>query len=530
MVTDAAEGVLANDQDAEQNVLTATLVTEPAHGSVTVQADGSLRYEPAPDYFGSDSFTYIASDGHEASGPATVHLDVLPVNDLPVTAEDFFLALPGRTLNVPSHQGVLANDSDVEGSELSAVLADAPEHGNLTLATDGSFTYLPRAGFEGEDRFVYQASDAADFSERTQVTISVSALPLAISEFMAANSTTLTTRTRLDAADRFRGDAEALDWIEIHNLLTHAINIGGMHLSDDPDNLTAWTIPAGTVLPADGRLVVYASAKDIRDPSLDENGLLHTNFKLSADGEYLSLANPQGVVLHDYAPSFPPQVVDVSYGLAAGGLRYFDTPTPGAANGTGLMGIVPQPQIDVEHGFFEEPFQVAHDDGDGRCLRSLHDGRQSTDRDHWNRVFRPDHDQRYDDAARGSLPNGLYSFERQHTNLHLPSGRAATIACWRSPRRLANGFGQRAVVRLWNGPRYRGRPGVGSTADRRVDADPFDVVSYGDGKPHRSGQRHLRQRAAGRPQLGAAGFDRTDQSGWQRRVSDRCGRADPRWL
>lgn len=89
-------GVLGNDTDPENNALTAVLVTDVSHGTLNLNADGSFSYLPAGNYFGSDSFTYIANDGSNDSGPATVSLTINPVNDAPtVTAGiDSVLTLP----------------------------------------------------------------------------------------------------------------------------------------------------------------------------------------------------------------------------------------------------------------------------------------------------------------------------------------------------------------------------------------------------------------------------------------------------
>jgi VCBS repeat-containing protein len=77
-------GVLANDADVENDLLTAALVASPAHGTVTLNVNGSFVYNPAANYHGPDSFTYRVSDGATNSVPATVNITVRPVNDAPV--------------------------------------------------------------------------------------------------------------------------------------------------------------------------------------------------------------------------------------------------------------------------------------------------------------------------------------------------------------------------------------------------------------------------------------------------------------
>ena len=76
-------GVLANDSDPEGSVLSAVLVSDVQHGSVILNPDGSFSYTPDQDYFGPDSFSYIASDGERDSMEALVTLTITSVNDVP---------------------------------------------------------------------------------------------------------------------------------------------------------------------------------------------------------------------------------------------------------------------------------------------------------------------------------------------------------------------------------------------------------------------------------------------------------------
>lgn len=121
-----------------------------------------------------------------------------------------------------------------------------------------------------------------------------------ISEFMAANSRTL--------ADE---NGEYSDWIEIYNGGANAVNLEGWHLTDDQGFLTKWTFPA-TNLNAGAFLVVFASDKDRRVAGRE----LHTNFKLSAGGEYLALVRPDGTnIVTEFPPPFRSQAPDVSFGF-----------------------------------------------------------------------------------------------------------------------------------------------------------------------------------------------------------------------
>src|SRR5207247_10950606 len=81
-------GVLTNDTDADGNTITAVKVTNPSHGTVTLNADGSFSYVPAAGYTGSDSFTYKANDGSLDSNVATLSITVNASNHAPVAATD----------------------------------------------------------------------------------------------------------------------------------------------------------------------------------------------------------------------------------------------------------------------------------------------------------------------------------------------------------------------------------------------------------------------------------------------------------
>jgi VCBS repeat-containing protein len=166
--------VLGNDADPDGDPLTAALVTGPSHGSLTLNANGSFTYTPAPDYAGIDSFTYRASDGTLTSSLTTVTITVNAVNDAPAAADDAYDTTEDTALTVAT-PGVLGNDSDPDGNQLSAVLGSGPSHGTLTLNANGSFSYTPAADYDGTDSFTYQASDGTLKSNPAKVTITITA-------------------------------------------------------------------------------------------------------------------------------------------------------------------------------------------------------------------------------------------------------------------------------------------------------------------------------------------------------------------
>ena len=159
-----------------------------------------------------------------------------------------------------------------------------------------------------------------------------------VNEFMASNGSV----APLAAGEILDADGEASDWIEIHNRGGQTVDLGGWYLTDRADNLTKWRFPDGTRLGRGGYLLVFASGKDRAGEEL------HTNFKLSAEGEYLGLIHNDGrTIAHDYAPQYPPQLSDVSYGLgphsgifvSPGSLASYHVPGPADA---GAVWMVPE--------------------------------------------------------------------------------------------------------------------------------------------------------------------------------------------
>jgi VCBS repeat-containing protein len=141
----AAGGVLANDTDAESNPLTAEQVADPAHGSLTLNANGSFSYTPAANYCGSDSFTYKAYDGALYSNVATVSIAVACVNDAPVLA-----AIGDKSVNELAALTLTATDPDSPANTLTFGLVDPPA---------GAFSWTPASSQIGEHNLAVKVCD-----------------------------------------------------------------------------------------------------------------------------------------------------------------------------------------------------------------------------------------------------------------------------------------------------------------------------------------------------------------------------------
>ena len=182
-------GVLGNDSDGDGNPLSVVVVSGPTHGTLVMDADGEFTYTPAANYNGPDSFTYRANDGTVNSNLATVTITVSSVNDAPVALPDSYSTNEDTPLVVAA-PGLKANDSDVEGSALTAVKVANPAHGTVTVNANGSFTYTPTANYNGPDSFTYRVSDGTANSATVTVTLTVNAvndLPVAASQARSLN-------------------------------------------------------------------------------------------------------------------------------------------------------------------------------------------------------------------------------------------------------------------------------------------------------------------------------------------------------
>ena len=167
-------GLLANDSDGDMDPITASLYSQPEGGTLNLNANGTFTYNPPSGFAGQITFQYQASDGISLSTPATVTITVN--NQVPVANADTYYVRHDRQLQV-SNPGVLANDSDGDGDLLSAVLVTDVNQGTLTLNANGSFTYDPPAGVNGQATFQNKAFYGVAYSGVVTVTIHITNEP-----------------------------------------------------------------------------------------------------------------------------------------------------------------------------------------------------------------------------------------------------------------------------------------------------------------------------------------------------------------
>ncbi|MFS0838243.1 Ig-like domain-containing protein [Paenibacillus sp. 1P03SA] len=165
--------------DADGDPLTFAIGTQPANGTAVITAAGTFTYTPNPDFNGTDSFTVTVSDGNGGTDTAVVTITVTPVNDAPVTA-DLNLTTAEDT---PLAGAVSAADAD--GDALQFILGTGPVNGSVTVAADGTFTYIPAPDFNGTDSFTVVVNDGNGGSAISNVTVTVTPVndpPVALNE------------------------------------------------------------------------------------------------------------------------------------------------------------------------------------------------------------------------------------------------------------------------------------------------------------------------------------------------------------
>ncbi len=155
--------LVATDPDADP--LLYSVATPPAHGTL-VGTPPLLTYRPNSNFHGPDSFTFVAHDGTGDSEPATVSIQVSPVNDAPVAH--------AQTVTTPEETAVeiTLQAADVEGAVLTYAIVTYPTKGTLT-GVGSTRTYVPRLNFFGTDTFRFRVRDGAVNSPVATVTIQV---------------------------------------------------------------------------------------------------------------------------------------------------------------------------------------------------------------------------------------------------------------------------------------------------------------------------------------------------------------------
>ena len=176
-----------NDSDIDGDSLTVTQIdgqdivvggsVDVGYGIVTLNADGTVTFDPDANWNGSESFEYTVSDG-TTTDTATANITVDAVNDAPVANDDTATTDENTAVTLD----LRTNDTDLEGDNLTVTQIDGQDiavggsvdvgNGTVTLNADGTVTFNPDADFDGIENFEYTVSDGTATATATaEVTV-----------------------------------------------------------------------------------------------------------------------------------------------------------------------------------------------------------------------------------------------------------------------------------------------------------------------------------------------------------------------
>ena len=166
-----SSGVLNNDSDPDNDILTASVQDSVSHGTILLNANGSFTYTPDTNYYGTDQFTYVANDGTVSSPEVTVSLTIISQNDNPVAHDDAATVNEGESTTI----NIVANDVDVDGTlDYSTINISNVTNGSYTNNGNGTITFTHDGSETTTAGFSYTIEDdQGAISNTAQVLITV---------------------------------------------------------------------------------------------------------------------------------------------------------------------------------------------------------------------------------------------------------------------------------------------------------------------------------------------------------------------
>ncbi len=154
LTTNAGENITAkfNVTYVDVNSLKFNIKTQPQHGNLTLNINGTFTYTPIGNYTGNDTFTYNACNSRSESNTANVTITI---------NHHVELIAKNETLNLTMNQNLthVLNSTNPNNREIMFKLLNTTEHGNLTLNSNGTFTYIPETNYTGTDSFTFFTTD-----------------------------------------------------------------------------------------------------------------------------------------------------------------------------------------------------------------------------------------------------------------------------------------------------------------------------------------------------------------------------------
>ena len=191
--TFAAADLTGNDTDVDSAALTIKSVANAANGTVTLNGDGTVTFQPAANFNGASGagFDYVVTDGAADSSSVRAVVPVNAVNDAPVATGETLAATDEDTAKTFAAADLTGNDTDVDSAALTIKSVANAANGTVTLNGDGTVTFQPAANFNGASGagFDYVVTDGAADSSSVSAVVPVNAVndaPVATGETLAA--------------------------------------------------------------------------------------------------------------------------------------------------------------------------------------------------------------------------------------------------------------------------------------------------------------------------------------------------------
>ena len=274
-------GLLSKSTDSENDNLATVLVKEPVNGSLSVSSDGSFSYTPDADFSGLDTFEFAVNDGYQNSQSIQTLIYVIDVDDAPVSEDDEYFVLVGQSISVSPENGLLKNDTDVEGHSAEVSLLEYLGDGELNLRSDGSFDYKPAENFYGKESFKYRSIANGQLSNISIVELEVGGPDntIVISEVMF-NSTS--------------GDPGE-EFIELHNIGLGPVSMKGWTFSSGVN----FDFPDVDILPGEFFVIAADLEKFVSKYGEVDNLIGPWTGQLSNRGERIRIKDSYGETVDD---------------------------------------------------------------------------------------------------------------------------------------------------------------------------------------------------------------------------------------
>ncbi|HHF3111409.1 TPA: tandem-95 repeat protein [Vibrio diabolicus] len=209
-ITITTEELLSNvDIDDADTLIVTNVTIESGNGTLIDNNDGSWTYIPEADDDTEVSFSYdiIDDDGGVING--TANLDIKPVNDAPIATNDAIQTDEDSQVVID----VLANDSDIEGDDLTITSASVSEEQGIVEIVDGKLVFTPAENFNGNATISYTISDG-ELEDEAQVSVTVNSVndaPIALNDATITEEDTSVTIDVLPNDTDIDGDTLSIE-------------------------------------------------------------------------------------------------------------------------------------------------------------------------------------------------------------------------------------------------------------------------------------------------------------------------------